>query len=106
MRVQPSKSRRLPLLSARLSALARRLAALAAVLVMAGSFVSSAAAGSAPTAAVTVTNFPLPAELGPPSDPILVDQWGLPANGASNARSVRPRDRSILVARVGTVGSW
>src|SRR3989442_7801624 len=105
MRVQPSKSRRLPLLSARLSALARRLAALAAVLVMAGSFVSSAAAGSAPTAAVTVTKFAVHAELGPPSDPFFVDQCGLQAIGAPDALSVSSRDRSILVAVVDT-GVW
>src|SRR3989442_3708232 len=99
MRVQPSKSRRLPLLSARLSALARRLAALAAVLVMAGSFVSSAAAGSAPTAAVTVTNFPVHAELGPPRDPFFVDPWGLPALWGPNPLGLSPGDPSNPLAR-------
>src|SRR5437867_2580038 len=76
-----------------------------AVLVMAGSFVSGAAAGSTSTAAAIVTNFPVHAELGPPSDPFFVDQWGLQSIGAPNAWSVTPGDRSILVAVVDT-GVW
>src|SRR5213593_3482762 len=76
-----------------------------AVLVMAGSFVSGAAAGSTSTAAAIVTNFPVHAELGPPSDPFFVDQWGLQSIGAPNAWSVTPGDRSILVAVVAT-GVW
>ncbi len=92
-------------MSARLSALARRLAALVAVLVVAGSFVSGAAAASpSPTVAI-VTNFPVHAELGPPSDPFFVDQWGLQTIGAPNAWSVSPGDRSVLVAVVDT-GVW
>src|SRR5213596_481043 len=76
-----------------------------AVLVMAGSFVSGAAAGSTSTAAAIVANFPVHAELGPPSDPFFVDQWGLQSIGAPNAWSVTPGDRSILVAVVDT-GVW
>src|SRR5213593_2120126 len=76
-----------------------------AVLVMAGSFVSGAAAGSTSTAAAIVTNFPVHAELGPPSDPFFVDQWGLQTIGAPTAWSVSPGDRSILVAVVDT-GVW
>src|SRR2546425_2764298 len=76
-----------------------------AVLVMAGSFVPGAAAGSTSTAAAIVTNFPVHAELGPPSDPFFVDQWGLQSIGAPNAWSVTPGDRSILVAVVDT-GVW
>ncbi len=91
-------------MSARLSALARRLVALVAVLVMAGSFVFGAAAGSAPTA-VAIVNFPLHSELGPPSDPFYVDQWGLQSIGAPNAWSVTLGSRSVLVAVVDT-GVW
>src|SRR5881296_744868 len=76
-----------------------------AVLVMAGSFVSGAAAGSTSTAAAIVTNFPVHAELGPPSDPFFVDQWGLQSIGAPNAWSVSVGDRSVLVAVVDT-GVW
>src|SRR3989442_13110160 len=72
---------------------------------MAGSFVSGAAAGSAPTAAVIVTNFPVHAELGPPSDPFFVDQWGLQAIGAPNAWSVSAGNHSVIVAVVDT-GVW
>src|SRR5213596_165275 len=76
-----------------------------AVLVMAGSFVSGAAAGSTSTAAAIVANFPVHAELGPPSYPFFVDQWGLQSIGAPNAWRVTPGDRSILVAVVDT-GVW
>ncbi|HWM52415.1 MAG TPA: hypothetical protein VNP71_04550, partial [Thermoplasmata archaeon] len=92
-------------MSARLSAVARRLAALLAVLVMAGSFVSGAAAGSAPSTAAIATNFPVHAELGPPSDPFFVDQWGLQSIGAPNSWSVTLGSRSVLVAVVDT-GVW
>src|SRR5437899_2312127 len=71
---------------------------------MAGSFVFGAAAGSAPTA-VAIVNFPLHSELGPPSDPFYVDQWGLQSIGAPNAWSVTLGSRSVLVAVVDT-GVW
>lgn len=91
-------------MSARLSAFARRLAAILAVLVMAGAFVSGAAAGSASTAAAIVTNFPVHAELTP-TDPFFVDQWGLQSIGAPNAWSATLGSRSVLVAVVDT-GVW
>ena len=91
-------------MSARLSAIARRLAAIVAVLVMAGAFVSGAAAGSGPSAAAVVTNFPVHAELTP-SDPFFVDQWGLQSIGAPTAWNVKLGDRSVLVAVVDT-GVW
>src|SRR5712692_5514 len=93
-----------PLLSARLSALARRFAAIVAVLVMAGAFVSGAAAGSASTATKVSTNFPVHAEVVP-SDPFFVDQWGLNSIGAPTAWNVNLGSRSVLVAVVDT-GVW
>src|SRR5437870_3964081 len=76
-----------------------------AVLVMAGSFVSGAAAGSTSTAAASVTNFPPTSTLFPYTTLFRSDQWGLQSIGAPNAWSVTPGDRSILVAVVDT-GVW
>jgi len=87
-----------------LSALARRFAAIVAVLVMAGAFVSGAAAGSASTATKVSTNFPVHAEVVP-SDPFFVDQWGLNSIGAPTAWNVNLGSRSVLVAVVDT-GVW
>src|SRR5437667_7125331 len=104
MRVQPSKSRRLPLLSPRLSALARRLAAIVAVLVLAGAFVSGAAAISPSKATPVVTTFPVHAELTP-SDPFFFDQWGLKSIGVPSAWDVTLGDKRVIVAVVDT-GVW
>ena len=104
MRVQPSKSRRLPLLSPRLSALARRLAAIVAVLVLAGAFVSGAAAISPSKATPVVTSFPVHAELTP-TDPLFVDQWGLKSIGVPSAWDVTLGNHSVIVAVVDT-GVW
>ncbi len=71
---------------------------------MAGAFISGAVAGSAPSASVIVTNFPVHGELTP-SDPFFVDQWGLQSIGAPDAWSVTPGNRSVIVAVVDT-GVW
>jgi len=91
-------------LSARLSALARRLAALVAVLVMAGAFVSGAAAISPSKATPVVTSFPVHAELTP-TDPLFVDQWGLKSIGVPSAWDVTLGNHSVIVAVVDT-GVW
>src|SRR5437879_6068848 len=104
MRVQPSKSRRLPLLSARLSALARRFAAIVAVLAMVGAFVAGAAA-LAPTKATRIgTSFPVHTEFTP-SDPFFIDQWGLKSIGVPSAWDVTLGNHNVIVAVVDT-GVW
>ncbi len=91
-------------MSPRLSALARRLAAIVAVLVLAGAFVSGAAAISPSKATPVVTSFPVHAELTP-SDPFFFDQWGLKSIGVPTAWDVTLGDKSVIVAVVDT-GVW
>src|SRR5881296_952082 len=92
------------LLSARLSALARRFAAIVAVLAMVGAFAAGATA-LAPTRATRIgTSFPVHTEFTP-SDPFVIDQWGLKSTGVPSAWDVTLGDRNVIVAVVDT-GVW